>query len=565
MADFKPTKIDLLTINNGKGEYINGVDSVQADTINAVVEGTAWVQALGTNQPNNSEVNNVGTPSVSIETLSDGTPRLKFSNLKSVVQTKGQSTTAVMSQKTTTDEIDALKSDLDKVFDNLLAFEKDYKYLKNIDYSVTNGTLEVTTTVVEVDSNNRLRTNLISLTTKSTIEVLVGYEYQIYYFNDTGEFRTHTDWLTSKTELNYYNHIRVILRKNDNTNMMLSDWSNIRLVSYEDKPITYTDNPSVKLPIDYLKIGFSFSANDEYYNTYTNRASKVGINLNAGSLLVAPSEYLFALDKYGDNIQSFISIGNLVWHGQLVIPETCEYNIIVKKVDNATITEAEAKQCALSIVEYYHIGFNRVSNLQGKTITAIGDSFIDYNTQGLGNDLLSKIAYGKNMTIHNYGLSSSSLAYDPNQTVLSVMDRYQDMISSVPQTDYLIVLAGHNDSNASLHGGSPIPIGNDDDTVNTTFKGALNILCNALLTAYPSANILFLTPFRRRDTEFPYCVAMEEVCSKYSIPVFNNYKNSGICFKNSAQDALYDIENLHLNALGNERVARKYVAILESM
>lgn len=82
MADFKPTKIDISTINNGKGKYNNG-DGVQADTINAVVEGTAWVQALGTNQPNNSEAGNVGTPRVSIETLSDGTPRFKFDNLNS--------------------------------------------------------------------------------------------------------------------------------------------------------------------------------------------------------------------------------------------------------------------------------------------------------------------------------------------------------------------------------------------------------------------------------------------------------------------------------------------------
>lgn len=81
MADFKPTKIDLLTINNGKGEYNNG-DSVQSETINAVVEGTAWVQALGTNQPDVSEVSNVGIPRVSIETLSDGTPIFKFYNLK---------------------------------------------------------------------------------------------------------------------------------------------------------------------------------------------------------------------------------------------------------------------------------------------------------------------------------------------------------------------------------------------------------------------------------------------------------------------------------------------------
>lgn len=90
MEEFKPTKIDLLTINNGKGKYINGIDSVQADTINAVVEGTAWVQALGTNQPNNSEADIVGTPSVSIETLSDGTPRLKFNNLKGEKGEKGE-------------------------------------------------------------------------------------------------------------------------------------------------------------------------------------------------------------------------------------------------------------------------------------------------------------------------------------------------------------------------------------------------------------------------------------------------------------------------------------------
>lgn len=89
MADFKPTKFDLSAINNGKGEYNNG-DGVQAETINAVVEGAAWVQALGTNQPNNSEANNVGTPSVSIETLADGTPRLKFNNLKGEKGEKGE-------------------------------------------------------------------------------------------------------------------------------------------------------------------------------------------------------------------------------------------------------------------------------------------------------------------------------------------------------------------------------------------------------------------------------------------------------------------------------------------
>lgn len=106
MADFKPTKFNLSTINNGKGKYNNG-DGVQADTINAVVEGAAWVQALGTNQPNNSGAGNVGTPSVSIETLPDGTPRFKFDNLKG----GGGSGTVDAYTKAETDELLNAKQD----------------------------------------------------------------------------------------------------------------------------------------------------------------------------------------------------------------------------------------------------------------------------------------------------------------------------------------------------------------------------------------------------------------------------------------------------------------------
>jgi hypothetical protein len=87
MERFKPTKIVLSQINGGN-EYNNG-DGVGANAINNAIEASAWAQALGTNQPNTENVDKVGTPTVSIETMSDGTPRLKFENLKGEQGEKG--------------------------------------------------------------------------------------------------------------------------------------------------------------------------------------------------------------------------------------------------------------------------------------------------------------------------------------------------------------------------------------------------------------------------------------------------------------------------------------------
>ena len=81
MAEFTPSKIDLDSINNGK-LYKNG-DGVQAETLNDMVKAVAYAQSIATNQPDISEANNYGTPSVSIVEDESGV-RLKFSNLKDI-------------------------------------------------------------------------------------------------------------------------------------------------------------------------------------------------------------------------------------------------------------------------------------------------------------------------------------------------------------------------------------------------------------------------------------------------------------------------------------------------
>lgn len=89
MATLTPKKIVLSNINGGK-QYAEG-EVVTPDAINAPIEASAYAQALATNQPDVSEAGKVGTPTVSIVTATDGTPRLKFSNLKGATGASGGS------------------------------------------------------------------------------------------------------------------------------------------------------------------------------------------------------------------------------------------------------------------------------------------------------------------------------------------------------------------------------------------------------------------------------------------------------------------------------------------
>ncbi len=93
MVEFTPSKKTVKDFNNGI-EYINGEDgvtgdAVQAETINSLVESQLWTQALATNQPDIIEANRVGIATATIITELDGTPKIKFSNLKGATGESG--------------------------------------------------------------------------------------------------------------------------------------------------------------------------------------------------------------------------------------------------------------------------------------------------------------------------------------------------------------------------------------------------------------------------------------------------------------------------------------------
>lgn len=200
------------------------------------------------------------------------------------------------------------------------------------------------------------------------------------------------------------------------------------------------------------------------------------------------------------------------------------------------------------------------SILEGKTILAIGDSFVKGHTLNENKTWVSKIATRNNMTKYVYATNGISLTGSNSSTLAKQMDT---IISNVKSADYVVLLAGHNDANPSLNGGTAVPIGENSDSNDTTFKGGLNLIINKLLTAYPTAHILFLTPFNRRGIEEEYAQAMKEICGIWCIPCFDNYHNGNMCFQNEAQQGIYELSgSLHYNEAGQERLSYLYESIL---
>jgi lysophospholipase L1-like esterase len=209
--------------------------------------------------------------------------------------------------------------------------------------------------------------------------------------------------------------------------------------------------------------------------------------------------------------------------------------------------------------------------LYGKTLVALGDSLIHGNKLGNEATWVNKLAKKHNMTVYNYGMNGNTLAINDTETKNPPMCvRYAEMNDTA---DYVVVLGGANDKRLN------VPLGENDSTDPHTFKGALNVLIDGLVQKYPRAKILFMTNYRRWDsdnalglTDIHYVQAMEEICHIHSIPCFNNYYNCGISFYHPAQLAWID-EGVSLGGSPNHHFSdeaytwllHRYEAVLSAL
>lgn len=211
---------------------------------------------------------------------------------------------------------------------------------------------------------------------------------------------------------------------------------------------------------------------------------------------------------------------------------------VAKVAADGTVTGIAAGHASLTATvdgKKYTCKVKVYDELKGKTIIGIGDSLMYGNILGNRYTWLNLLGKAHNMKTYNYGQNGNPVAQPAGSSgIVSMSERYKEIIKAVPDTDYIVVLGGANDKRLN------IPIGKNSDKTNKTFKGALNILLDGLHKAYPDAVLLCMTNYNRfptpdsiGNTDLDYVNAMIEVCKLKGVVCFDNYHDSGINFQDS--------------------------------
>ena len=195
---------------------------------------------------------------------------------------------------------------------------------------------------------------------------------------------------------------------------------------------------------------------------------------------------------------------------------------------------------------------NKTANFLGDSQTEVNNHknkiYCDWVKEILG---LSKA--------NNYGISGTTIAKKNASDNTAMCVRYANMDNNA---DLICVMGGVNDRWFNCQ------LGNFGDTDPITFYGAMETLCDGLLTKYPGKTIIFITPTEQNHngcnsanktgyTATDFANAMKRVCAKYSIPVFDANTCSGIYPLNQANASIYTTDKLHLNNKGHEVLGNK--------
>ena len=186
-------------------------------------------------------------------------------------------------------------------------------------------------------------------------------------------------------------------------------------------------------------------------------------------------------------------------------------------------------------------------------INALGDSI----TRGHITPSLSAsptwcegVATKLNCKVNNYGVNASSIC-NSSETFLSTLN-------SMTETwiDSLVIFGGTNDYGDDR----VIALGTISDTPQqgTNFYASFKNLIETALTKYPMAQILVVTPLRRRtETANAHGITLAdianaeiEVAKYYGVPVYDLYHEGGLNPAINAQGNAYTADGLHPNQNG---------------
>ncbi|MCD7824216.1 MAG: GDSL-type esterase/lipase family protein [Oscillospiraceae bacterium] len=299
----------------------------------------------------------------------------------------------------------------------------------------------------------------------------------------------------------------------------------------------------------------------------------------------AGSSSIYTLSEWEviSNAYQFVQ-GLVVGDGKYHIAEyTADYDMYVRisaKVSNynssgtlQTTGPTVTEENFLDVICYYkELYYSYVANhiLCGKSIALIGDSLAYGNKIGNDGVWLHLLALKYNMKEQNLGVNGNAVAVQSSESQTAMVERYTNINDD---TDYIIMLGGANDKRLS------VPIGDVDDGLNTTFKGALSIIIDGFRAKYPKAKLLFLTNYNRYPSnnslglsDIDYVEAMLDVCAEKCVPCFDNYHCSGVYFQNEdllewQDEGIYidSTENHHLSPEAYSWIMNRYEKEIASL
>lgn len=218
--------------------------------------------------------------------------------------------------------------------------------------------------------------------------------------------------------------------------------------------------------------------------------------------------------------------------------------------------------------------------LAGKTIDFLGDSI----TEGAGVQDIPNNRYDNILkrtcnlqAVYNYGIGGTRIAHQHNPSEFARQDldfcaRSYDMCRDA---DIIIVYGGTND-----YGHGDAPFGEVGDSTRETFCGSVDYLLRALKRNYPQAQIVILTPARRKGDLAPsehirksiqgyplldYVCAIKEIAKSNELPVLDLYHKLPINPNESDDLQKYTTDGLHLNDEGHKLLAETIKNFLESL
>ncbi|MBQ8849472.1 MAG: SGNH/GDSL hydrolase family protein [Clostridia bacterium] len=211
-------------------------------------------------------------------------------------------------------------------------------------------------------------------------------------------------------------------------------------------------------------------------------------------------------------------------------------------------------------------------DMEGLRVNLCGDSYLKGNNMANAEDLIwpALLSYKYGWELNNYAQNGAPVATNVQLSYRadSLVKIVQDMPANDP--DVVIFDGGRNDWN------NEVPIGTDDSTDTTTFKGALNTIIDTLKEKYPNAVLIYTTVWNfdgENDAGrnyAAYAASAEKVCNDKGVYVFKAYNPSisGVNMSSETFRSLYCLkptDRSHLNAEGMMLVAPKYEAFIEEV